>query len=156
MRNLPLKSKGCQLFMSLVDPISLISYIQYTSTKLCFPSAGLNCTTPQTCLTPPPITLFSSRAPPLRFLERRAPCCRNQAGSQEGIRSGIPWKWAQERSSANAKGRDSPLFRKLTKRLTVTKDKPKTSEWLEQAKNYHRPLPDAPIQREPGYREGAT
>src|SRR4030095_12160882 len=43
MRNLPLKSKGCQLFMSLVYPISLVSYIQYTSTKRPSPSAGLNC-----------------------------------------------------------------------------------------------------------------
>jgi hypothetical protein len=31
MRNLPLKSKRCQLFMSLVYPTSLVSYIQYTS-----------------------------------------------------------------------------------------------------------------------------
>src|SRR5262245_32324076 len=30
MRNLPLKSKGRQLFMSLAYPISLVSYIQYT------------------------------------------------------------------------------------------------------------------------------
>ncbi len=33
MRNLPLKSKGCQILAPLVYPISLIPFIQYTSTR---------------------------------------------------------------------------------------------------------------------------